>query len=55
MLGGSLARERRLGLDAGLLTCAHDNVGSREVIDANGGLFEDRRGEKRRYWIRTGP
>ncbi|MGW7289060.1 GNAT family N-acetyltransferase [Streptomyces sp. NPDC054847] len=55
MLGGSLAQERRLGLDSGLLTCDHDNVGSREVIEANGGLFEDRRGEKRRYWIRAGP
>lgn len=54
MLGASLAVARRLGLDSVLLTCDHDNIGSRKVIEANGGLFQDRRGEKRRYWIRTG-
>ncbi|MGW7360077.1 GNAT family N-acetyltransferase [Streptomyces sp. NPDC054802] len=54
MLRDALPHARRLGLGAVLLTCDHDNIGSRRVIEANGGVFEDRRGEKRRYWIRTG-
>ncbi|MEU0082773.1 GNAT family N-acetyltransferase [Streptomyces sp. NPDC006274] len=53
MLRDALPHARRLGLGSVLLTCDHDNVGSRRVIEANGGAFEDRRGEKRRYWIRT--
>ena len=36
-----------------LVTCDVDNVGSRRVIEANGGVLEDVRGAKRRYWIPT--
>jgi predicted acetyltransferase len=53
MLRASLPIARDLGLDPVLLTCDHDNVASRKVIEANGGVFEDQRGEKLRYWIRT--
>jgi len=48
-----------LGLERALVTCNHNNVGSRKIIEANGGVFE---GEspvnvgssvilERRYWI----
>jgi predicted acetyltransferase len=41
------------GLDRVLVTCDVDNEGSRRVIEANGGVLEDVRGTKRRYWIPT--
>jgi predicted acetyltransferase len=41
------------GIDPVLVTCDADNVGSRRVIEANGGVLEDRRGEKLRYWVPT--
>ena len=43
------------GLDRVLVTCDVDNEGSRRVIEANGGVLEDVRGTKRRYWIPTHP
>jgi predicted acetyltransferase len=46
-----VAAER--GIDPVLVTCDTDNVGSRRVIEANGGVLEDVRGQKMRYWIRT--
>lgn len=54
MLRAALPVARELGLDPVLLTCDHDNIASRKVIEANGGVFEDQRGEKLRYWIGTG-
>ncbi|MEO5982814.1 MAG: GNAT family N-acetyltransferase [Pedococcus sp.] len=36
-----------------LLTCLADNLGSRVVIEANGGQHEDTRKGVRRYWIPT--
>ncbi|MFG2800302.1 GNAT family N-acetyltransferase [Streptomyces pseudovenezuelae] len=45
---------RQLGVDRALVTCDVTNTASRKVIEANGGEFEDRRGGKLRYWIRTG-
>ena len=54
MLRASLPVARRLGHERVLVTCDHDNVASRKVIEANGGVFEDRRAEKLRYWIDTG-
>lgn len=54
MLREALPVAHRLGLDPVLLTCDHDNVASRRVIESNGGVYEDRRGEKLRYWIATG-
>jgi predicted acetyltransferase len=41
----------RLGIDRVLLACDEDNAGSRRVIEAAGGVFEDVRNGKRRYWI----
>ena len=41
------------GLDPVLVTCDADNLGSRRVIEACGGVLEDQRGLKLRFWIRT--
>ncbi|WP_405808303.1 GNAT family N-acetyltransferase [Streptomyces sp. NBC_00210] len=54
MLRDCLPYARTLGIESLLVTCDAGNVGSRKVIEANGGVLEDQRGEKRRYWIRTG-
>ncbi len=43
----------RLGIDSALVTCDDTNVASRRVIEANGGVFEDQRGEKLRFWMPT--
>lgn len=34
-----------------LVTCDVDNVGSRKVIESNGGILDDQRGDKLRFWI----
>jgi predicted acetyltransferase len=47
-----VAAER--GIDPALVTCDEDNVGSRRVIEANGGVLEDLRGGKLRFWVPTG-
>jgi predicted acetyltransferase len=53
----ALPKARELGLDKVLLTCDETNEGSRKIIEANGGVFEDRRPnpeggpDKLRYWI----
>jgi predicted acetyltransferase len=39
------------GISPALVTCDVDNLGSRGVIEANGGILEDVRGSKRRYWV----
>lgn len=46
-----LALER--GLARVLVTCDEDNLGSRRVIEACGGRYEDSREGKRRYWVPT--
>jgi predicted acetyltransferase len=51
MLAAALPRAQALGINPVLITCDEDNVGSRKVIEANGGVLEDRRGIKRRYWV----
>ena len=51
----SLAVAWGLGIDPALLTCDHDNVASRRVIEGAGGVFEQRLGEKRLYWVPTHP
>lgn len=53
MLRESLAWARGLGIESALVTCDDDNVGSIRVIEAVGGVLEDVRGEKRRYWVPT--
>ncbi|MCD6640586.1 MAG: GNAT family N-acetyltransferase [Nocardioides sp.] len=55
MLRESLPHARSLGVDPALLTCDHDNVASIRVIESAGGVFEDRRADKLRYWVPTGP
>jgi predicted acetyltransferase len=42
---------RELGIDRVLVTCDVDNEASRRTIEANGGVQEDVREGKRRYWI----
>jgi predicted acetyltransferase len=55
MLAAALPVAASLGIDPVLVTCDHDNLGSRRVIEANGGVFEDQRDEKLRYWLPTRP
>jgi predicted acetyltransferase len=40
-----------LGIDPVLITCDPDNIGSRKAIEANGGVYEDTREGKLRYWV----
>jgi predicted acetyltransferase len=54
MLAAALPVAAGLGIDPVLVTCDADNVGSRKVIEANGGVLEDQRGVKLRYWVPTG-
>ncbi|MEU6124213.1 GNAT family N-acetyltransferase [Streptomyces sp. NPDC047123] len=54
MLRVGLPYAAALGLESVLVTCDTDNTGSRKVIEAAGGRFEDERGGKLRYWIATG-
>ena len=53
MLRAALPITAGLGIDPALATCDHDNVGSRTVIESCGGVFEDRRADKLRYWLPT--
>ena len=38
---------------AAMLSCDSDNIASRRVIEANGGVLEDVVGSLRRYWVPT--
>jgi predicted acetyltransferase/precorrin-6B methylase 2 len=51
MLRQALPFARALGIDPALVTCDVDNVGSRAVIERNGGVLEDQRGDKLRFWV----
>lgn len=53
MLAAALPVAGALGIDPVLITCDEDNGGSRKVIEANGGVLEDKRGIKLRYWVPT--
>jgi predicted acetyltransferase len=53
MLAAALPVAATLGIDPVLITCDEDNVGSRKVIESNGGRFDDKRGIKLRYWVPT--
>lgn len=55
MLAASLPVAADLGLECVLLTCDAGNVASRRTIETNGGLYQDRRGAKLRYWVPTTP
>ena len=41
------------GIDPALVTCDDTNVASRRVIEANGGVLEDLRNGKLRFWVPT--
>ena len=47
----ALGESRRLGLERVLVTCDDDNLPSRLTIERAGGVLEDQRGDKLRYWI----
>ncbi|WP_432824990.1 GNAT family N-acetyltransferase [Dactylosporangium sp. CA-092794] len=53
MLRAALPVARRLGIDTALLTCDATNTASRKVIEASGGVLEDQRGDKLRFWLPT--
>jgi predicted acetyltransferase len=53
MLAEGLAQARQLGIEHALITCDVDNIGSRRVIERNGGVLEDERGGKLRFWVPT--
>ena len=53
MLAAALPVARALGIDRALLTCDEDNLASRKVIEANGGVLEDKSGDKVCYWVPT--
>ena len=44
-------RAAELGIEQLLVTCDEDNLASARTIERNGGVFEDVRNGKRRYWI----
>lgn len=52
----ALPKAKKLGIKKALITCDEDNIGSRKIIEANGGIFENTMTTnegiiKRRYWI----
>ena len=53
----TLEKAKELGLKKVLLTCNSTNIGSKKVIEANGGLLENEilgeegKPNKLRYWI----
>ena len=53
MLRAVLPLAHDLGIDPALLTCDTDNLGSRRVIERCGGVLEDQRRGKLRYWVPT--
>ncbi len=42
---------RGRGINPVLLICDNDNVGSARTIEANGGVLENVRDDRRRYWV----
>lgn len=51
MLRRALPAARAVGISRALVTCDTDNVASRRVIERNGGVLEDERAGKLRFWI----
>ena len=50
-LAASLEKAREQGLDRVLVTCDDGNIASARTIERCGGVLEDVRKDKRRYWI----
>lgn len=55
MLAMSLPAAAARGIDQALVTCDVENVGSANVILANGGVEDTRYRDKRRFWVATRP
>ena len=53
MLREALTVARGLGIENALVTCDVDNIGSRTVIERNGGVLDDERAGKLRFWVPT--
>lgn len=53
MLTAALPVARALGIDSALLTCYERNIASRKVIEACGGVLEDARDGRLRFWVPT--
>ncbi|MEQ4207851.1 GNAT family N-acetyltransferase [Actinopolymorpha sp. B9G3] len=53
MLRAALPIANGLGLASVLVTCDTDNVASRKVIESAGGVLEDQRLDKLRFWVPT--
>ena len=53
MLRAALPIAAGLGIEQALLTCDVGNIGSRKVIEANGGVLEDERAGMLRFWVPT--
>jgi predicted acetyltransferase len=53
MLRAVLPHVSAMGIDPVLVTCDADNLASRRVIEANGGVLEDERSGKLRFWVPT--
>ena len=49
----AVRRAGELGVERALVTCDEDNDASRRTIERCGGIYEDSRNGKRRYWIDT--
>jgi predicted acetyltransferase len=52
-LAGILPLAASLGIDPVLVTCDVDNAASRRTIERNGGVYEDTREGKLRFWVPT--
>jgi predicted acetyltransferase len=50
-LAGMLEVCRGKGIDPVLITCDVDNVASRRTIEGAGGVYEDTRDGKLRFWV----
>jgi predicted acetyltransferase len=55
MLRAALPVTARLGIAQALITCDTTNTASRRVIEKCGGVYEDERGGKLRFWVPTSP
>jgi predicted acetyltransferase len=53
MLAATLPIAAQLGLECVLVTCDATNLGSRKIIEASGGLLQDQREQKLRFWVPT--
>lgn len=53
ILAAALPVAHELGIDPALLTCDAANIGSRKVIEANGGSLEGSNAGMLRYWLPT--